>query len=419
MAKSLAILSDAAHLMTDLSSFVIAIMAANIAMKPANPKYTYGMMRTEVLSALFSISILILLTIYFVVESGYRIFKYTQGTMDPVDGKLMTIVAGIGILVNVALALVLGEHHVHMAGDDHGHDHSHGHGHHDDPHDHHHDDHHDHHDDHHDHHDDHNDEGCCGHDHDHGHDHGHGHGHGHGHHDEEEGMVTLASSGKRHRGKKKRGKKHKGKGEEEHELSLPLMAYGATDYDHHDHHDHHNDHHDHHDHHGHHDDHHDHSDDHHSEKKSNINLDAAFLHVLGDLIQSVAVFLAGLLIMWKPHWQVADPICTILFSFVVFYTTNGILKSTTNVLMEGTPKGIDWDKVNRELRSIPGVRNVHDLHIWSISIGKPAMTVHCIADDPRSAMLAIKNVAKKNKISHSTVQIQDSSDPECLMCADG
>ena len=251
LAKSLAVLSDAAHLCTDLSSFLIAIMAANLSMKPASSKYTYGMIRAEVLSALASISVLILLTIYFVIEASYRIYQYTQGNMDPVDGKLMSIVAGIGIVVNVALAFVLGEHHVHMVGDDHGHDHGHGHGHghddHGDHHDHHdHRDHHDHHDhhDHQDHHDSHDD--CC----DHGHDHGHSH--GHDNHDEESGMVTLAGkSGKRHRSKKeKRGKKKA----DPDELSIPLMAtqYGST-HDHNDHghghghgHDEHDDHDDHH-----------------------------------------------------------------------------------------------------------------------------------------------------------------------------
>ena len=177
------------------------------------------------------------------------------------------------------------------------------------------------------------------------------------------------------------------------------MAYGATDHDHDDHHDHDDDHHDHH-------------------KEKNVNLSAAYLHVLGDLIQSVAVFLAGLLIMWKPHWQVADPICTIIFSIIVFKTTSGILKSTTNVLLEGVPKGVNWEKVNRDIREVPGIHNVHDLHIWSISVGKPALTVHCSADDPRSAILAVTKICKKHGIAHSTVQIQDAQDADCLVCGD-
>ena len=133
-------------------------------------------------------------------------------------------------------------------------------------------------------------------------------------------MVTM--KGKKHRSKKSRKKKKKSNDDE---LNVPLMDYGSTEV-HHDHHDHHAK---------------------KEKKEGNVNLSAAYLHVLGDLIQSVAVFLAGLLIMWKPHWQVADPICTIIFSFIVFKTTSGILKSTTNVLLEGVPKGIDWEKVRR------------------------------------------------------------------------
>lgn len=65
------------------------------------------------------------------------------------------------------------------------------------------------------------------------------------------------------------------------------------------------------------------------------------------------------------------------------------------------------------------MHNVHDLHIWSISVGKPALTVHCSADDPRAAILAVKNICKKHGITHSTVQIQDAKDIDCLVCGDG
>ena len=125
------------------------------------------------------------------------------------------------------------------------------------------------------------------------------------------------------------------------------------------------------------------------------------------------------MIWWKPHWQVADPICTILFSFIVFHTTSGILKTTTNVLLEGVPGGIKWEQVKREVNNVPGVSNVHDLHIWSISVGKPALSVHCVAEDPRSAMIAISGICKKHKIVHSTVQIQSSQDLDCLVCGTG
>jgi len=113
-----------------------------------------------------------------------------------------------------------------------------------------------------------------------------------------------------------------------------------------------------------------------SEKKErNVNMEAAYLHVLGDLIQSVAVFIAGILIWYKPSWQIADPICTILFSFIVMYSTVGIFKSTVNVLMEGVPNSIEWEQVSRELKMIEGVTEVHDLHIWSISVGEYLLIV--------------------------------------------
>ena len=90
-------------------------MSNHLSTRPATNKHTFGLIRMEVLSALLSVSLLIVLTTYLVVEACFRINDWRHGTMEPVDGKVMTIVAGIGILINVALALVLGpENHVHL-----------------------------------------------------------------------------------------------------------------------------------------------------------------------------------------------------------------------------------------------------------------------------------------------------------------
>ena len=73
-------------------------------------------------------------------------------------------------------------------------------------------------------------------------------------------------------------------------------------------------------------------------RKENINVKAAFIHVIGDFVQSLGVFTAALIIYFKPEWKIVDPICTFIFSVLVLCTTISILRNTMNVLMEGNPK---------------------------------------------------------------------------------
>ena len=81
--------------------------------------------------------------------------------------------------------------------------------------------------------------------------------------------------------------------------------------------------------------HHGHSHDVHGKEKENINVKAAFIHVIGDFVQSLGVFTAALIIFFKPEWKIVDPICTFIFSVLVLGTTISILRNTMNVLMEG------------------------------------------------------------------------------------
>uniref|UniRef100_A0A7S3XRT1 Poly [ADP-ribose] polymerase n=1 Tax=Heterosigma akashiwo TaxID=2829 RepID=A0A7S3XRT1_HETAK len=135
MAHSIAIMTDAAHLLTDISSFVMAIIAAKLARTPATKHLSYGLVRAEVLSALASTLLIWLLTGALVWEAIGRICDWFLGTAEPVDGKLMTGVAVMGLAVNVVLLAILGFGHGHGEGEgeeeggDHGHSHEHGHGH--------------------------------------------------------------------------------------------------------------------------------------------------------------------------------------------------------------------------------------------------------------------------------------------------
>ena len=110
---SLAVLSDAAHLFADLTSFAVAIAASYLASLPATAKHTYGLKRTESLAALFSMTSLAFVSIFLAYQAVQRLVKPPQ---EGVDGPLMSLIAGIGVVVNVILAFVLGEHHVHLPG---------------------------------------------------------------------------------------------------------------------------------------------------------------------------------------------------------------------------------------------------------------------------------------------------------------
>ena len=92
--------------------------------------------------------------------------------------------------------------------------------------------------------------------------------------------------------------------------------------------------------------------------KRNVNLRAAYLHVMADLLQSVAVLIAGLIIWLKPEWHILDPIITLGFCMIVFYSTLGVLRSSISVLLEETPPAVNWQTVYDAISAVPNVSNV-------------------------------------------------------------
>jgi len=152
------------------------------------------------------------------------------------------------------------------------------------------------------------------------------------------------------------------------------------------------------------------------ETQRNINLHAAYLHVLGDLLQSIAVLIAGIVIWFRPTWTVIDPLCTLIFCCLVLYSTIGIFRSSLNVLLEQVPLNIDWNHVYKKITSVDGVSNVHDLHIWSVSHGAPALSVHLVARDPEQVLLEVSKICKELKIGHPTIQVQSEIDATCISC---
>lgn len=146
--------------------------------------------------------------------------------------------------------------------------------------------------------------------------------------------------------------------------------------------------------------------------KENLNVRSAFMHVIGDLLGSVGAIVAAVLIMLF-GWYIADPIASMIVSLLVLYSGWNVLKESVNILMEAKPSNIDSEQVVSVLKSIDGVEDVHDLHIWMITSDFSVMTVH-LRVNPESDRDLILEKAKNliNKefgIKHVTIQLEGLS----------
>jgi cobalt-zinc-cadmium efflux system protein len=172
-----------------------------------------------------------------------------------------------------------------------------------------------------------------------------------------------------------------------------------------------------HDGHGH--DHHDHDADHeHAEGPGDLNVRSAWLHVLGDTLSSVGVIIAGLLMWWK-GWTLLDPLMSIAIGGVLFFGSGRLLKSGIHILMEGVPEGLHLSEIGQAMAAVPGVREIHDLHVWSLCPGAIALSAHVTVDgatwsDTSGTQAALKTVLRDRfRIEHTTIQL------ECERCVQG
>jgi len=289
LANSLAILTDSAHLLSDLLGFGISIAAVLIGRRPASTKTSYGYHRTEVLGALASVSLIWALTIVLVYEAVQRVI-----TPEEVDGLVMLVTAVCGLVINILLTKVLHQHS------------------------------------------------------------GHSHAHSHDHH------------------------KHKAKElKAVHIQEEPELAHKEV---------------------------------------MNINVKAALIHVIGDLVQSVGVMVAAIVIYCQPSWHIADPICTFFFSLLVVATTVPILRECLSILLEQTPNNVNIAHLSEDLQTIQGVVEMHDLHVWSLSAGKTSMSCHLQSGFPGVALVkATKLCKQKYNISHTTIQVEPTEDGSAVL----
>ncbi|KAH0619982.1 hypothetical protein JD844_014463 [Phrynosoma platyrhinos] len=114
----------------------------------------------------------------------------------------------------------------------------------------------------------------------------------------------------------------------------------------------------------------------HSHGHSSLAVRAAFVHALGDLVQSIGVLVAAYIIRFKPEYKIADPICTYVFSILVAFTTFRIIRDTGVIVLEGVPRHLNVDLIKEELMKIEDVFSVENLNIWALTAGKTIVIVH-------------------------------------------
>jgi len=153
-------------------------------------------------------------------------------------------------------------------------------------------------------------------------------------------------------------------------------------------------------------------------RAGSLNVDAAFRHVLADLLGSVGVVVAALVIL-ATGWLEADPVVSILIALFVLASSWSILRDSTTILLEAAPKGIDTSAVGERLARAPGVVEVHDLHIWTITSGFPALSAHVLVgrgEDCHGRRRELESLLRTEfGIEHTTLQVDHAADPDRLV----
>jgi len=159
-------------------------------------------------------------------------------------------------------------------------------------------------------------------------------------------------------------------------------------------------------------------------EKENLNVRAAALHVFGDVGASVAVIVAGVVI-WLTHWNPIDAILSIAIAALIAFGAWRILRETTEILLEAVPNDINLSSLVRDMMRVPGVEDVHDLHVWCITSGMYALSCHTrIEDVPPSQSAPILATLEdmlhdKYRIGHTTVQFESHAHEGSCCAEDG
>ena len=148
----------------------------------------------------------------------------------------------------------------------------------------------------------------------------------------------------------------------------------------------------------------------------NLNVSAARLHVMGDLLGSVGALVAAGIIL-ATGWTPIDPILSVLVAVLILRSAWSLLRKSTSILMEETPDSVDPDALRRALlASVPGVRDVHDVHCWSLTSGQTMLTLHVGLAPGADGGLVLREakrvIAEKFAIDHSALQLEQAECPD-------
>ena len=158
----------------------------------------------------------------------------------------------------------------------------------------------------------------------------------------------------------------------------------------------------------------------HRDKDRDLNIRAAFVHMLGDAVSSLGIIVGAIAIHFTGLTFI-DPLLSVLIGILIVWTAWDIIQESLNVLLEGLPRGMELGEVTNSIRAIEGVIDVHDLHIWSLGSSAHALSCHVIIEDmPPSASNAIlqriNDVLGNHEIHHTTIQFEHTQcDAPCTI----
>ncbi len=147
----------------------------------------------------------------------------------------------------------------------------------------------------------------------------------------------------------------------------------------------------------------------------NLNMQGALRHVLADLLGSVGVITAALVIV-VTGYRVADPIISVFIGVLVIFSSWKLLRDSVNILLEGSPPGVDAEQVGKKMAGMNGVKEVHDLHVWTITSGFPALSAHVLVGEDEDCHQKRREleglISEEFSIDHTTLQVDHAGDHE-------
>lgn len=156
-----------------------------------------------------------------------------------------------------------------------------------------------------------------------------------------------------------------------------------------------------------------------AKNSGSLNMKAALIHTMGDLLASLVAIVAGVIILLTGQ-SIVDPILSLIVVTILIVSNYTLIKKSAVVLMAGVPEYLNYEQVGKDLDEVEGVVGVHDLHIWYLTANTAALSAHIVAKNPlawqETLLLCQKMLKVKHKIEHVTLQYEFNHNPEMAYC---